>query len=40
VLFGTAPRALRIPASGPIGPAIDSALRAALAETLPWRPSN
>jgi hypothetical protein len=40
VLFGAAPRALRIPASGGLGPAIDAALRDALADTLPWRSSH
>jgi hypothetical protein len=34
-LFGAAPRAVRIPVSGPAGPALDAALTAALAETLP-----
>lgn len=36
VLFGAAPRAAVIPASGAITPALDAALRAAVAETTPW----
>lgn len=42
VLFGAAPRAALIPASGTVAPALDAALRAALAETAPWlaRPSR
>jgi hypothetical protein len=35
-LFGAAPRAVALQASGP-GPSFDAALNAALAETLPWR---
>jgi hypothetical protein len=37
ILFGAAPRAVRIPASGPGGDKLEAALAAALAETLPWR---
>jgi hypothetical protein len=37
VLFGAAPRAVRIPGSGPGGDKLEAALAAALAETLPWR---
>jgi hypothetical protein len=35
-LFGAAPRATPLPASGP-SPQFDAALNAALAQTLPWR---
>ncbi|HEU0100590.1 MAG TPA: hypothetical protein VFQ67_17650 [Allosphingosinicella sp.] len=37
ILFGAAPRAVRIPGSGPGGDKLEAALAAALAETLPWR---
>jgi hypothetical protein len=37
VLFGAAPRAVRIPGSGPGGDKLEAAVAAALAETLPWR---
>lgn len=37
ILFGAAPRAVRIPGSGPGGETLQAALAAALAETLPWR---
>lgn len=37
MLFGAAPRAFRIPGSGPGGDKLEAALAAALAETLPWR---
>lgn len=37
ILFGAAPRAVRIPGSGPGGDKLQAALAAALAETLPWR---
>ncbi len=37
ILFGAAPRAFRIPGSGPGGDKLEAALAAALAETLPWR---
>jgi hypothetical protein len=37
VLFGAAPRAVRIAGSGPGGDKLEAALAAALAETLPWR---
>ncbi|MEA3011074.1 MAG: hypothetical protein QOJ91_2766 [Sphingomonadales bacterium] len=37
VLFGAAPRAVRIPGSGPGGDKLEAAIAAALAETLPWR---
>ena len=36
VLFGAAPRAALVPASGTVAPALDTALRDALAETTPW----
>jgi hypothetical protein len=36
VLFGAAPRAVRLPQSGAAPAALDAALAAALAETLPW----
>lgn len=36
ILFGAAPRVVRLPQSGAGSPALDAALRAALAETLPW----
>jgi hypothetical protein len=36
VLHGSAPRAVALPASG-LTPAVEEALRAALAETLPWQ---
>ena len=36
VLFGAPPRAAAMSASG-AGPALEQALRAALAETLPWQ---
>jgi hypothetical protein len=38
VYFGTAPRAVQL-ASTAIGPAVTAALRAALAELLPWQPA-
>jgi hypothetical protein len=37
ILFGAAPRAVRLPASGRGGDKLEAALAAALAETLPWR---
>jgi hypothetical protein len=37
ILFGAAPRAVRIPGSGPGGDKLEAAVAAALAETLPWR---
>lgn len=37
LLFGAAPRAVRIPASGAGGDKLEAAVAAALAETLPWR---
>jgi hypothetical protein len=37
ILFGAPPRAVRIPGSGPGGDKLETALAAALAETLPWR---
>ena len=37
VLFGAAPRAVPLPASGRSSPALDAALSATLAETLPWQ---
>lgn len=37
ILFGAAPRAVRIPGSGPGGDKLEAAIAAALAETLPWR---
>ena len=37
ILFGAAPRAFRLPASGPGGAKLEAAVAAALAETLPWR---
>ncbi|MFL6846578.1 MAG: hypothetical protein ACJ8ER_17065 [Allosphingosinicella sp.] len=37
ILFGAAPRAVRLPASGPGGDKLEAAVAAALAETLPWR---
>lgn len=37
ILYGSAPRAVSLPASGAEGAALDAALGAALAETLPWR---
>lgn len=37
ILLGAAPRAVRIPGSGPGGDKLEAAIGAALAETLPWR---
>lgn len=37
VLFGAAPRAVPLTGAGLSGPALDAALTAALAETLPWQ---
>jgi hypothetical protein len=37
ILFGAAPRAVRLPGSGPGGDKLEAAVAAALAETLPWR---
>ena len=37
ILFGAAPRAVRLPGSGPGGKKLEAAVAAALAETLPWR---
>jgi hypothetical protein len=37
ILFGAAPRAVRIPGSGRGGDKLEAAIAAALAETLPWR---
>jgi hypothetical protein len=37
ILFGAAPRAVRIAGSGPGGDKLEAAVAAALAETLPWR---
>jgi hypothetical protein len=36
MLFGAAPRAVRLPQSGASAPELDAALAAVLAETLPW----
>ena len=36
ILFGAAPRAVRLPQSGANAPELDAALAATLAETLPW----
>lgn len=36
MLFGAAPRAVRLPQSGATAPELDAALAAVLAETLPW----
>lgn len=36
ILFGAAPRAVLVPKSGAVVPALDAAIGDALAETLPW----
>lgn len=37
ILFGAAPRAVILPRAGATGPAVDAAISAALADTLPWQ---